>query len=155
MQGRGQTAAPRHWRMGLNLRLAVIPSQFAPVSNSSLPRRAGSKWSHLRKKAQKLQWCASVFYALLGASLIRFSTDLARCQVYCLSIPPHASAKLFECTTGAKTTDEQRFVWNGADSSHNGTLALAAGQFRSGQCLGLVDPANNSTNDSEEQLVRP
>jgi hypothetical protein len=76
-------------------------------------------------------------------------------QVYCLAIPPHASAKLFECSTGMKTADEQRFVWKPADSSHNGTLALAAGQFRSGQCLGLVDPAENSTKHNEEQLVRP
>ena len=83
---------------------------------------------------------------------MRFSTEMVR-QVYCLAIPPHASAKLFQCTTGNETADEQRFVWKTTDSSHNGTLALAAGQFRSGQCLGLVDPANNSTHDSEEQLV--
>ena len=62
---------------------------------------------------------------------------------FCLAIPPHASAKLFECNSGAKTTDEQRFVWKATDSSGNGTLALAEGQFRSGQCLRLVDPATH------------
>jgi hypothetical protein len=59
---------------------------------------------------------------------------------FCVAIPPHASAKLFQCSTGDKTTDEQRFVWKPsgpAGQPGNGTLVLAAGQFRAGECLGL------------------
>ena len=32
---------------------------------------------------------------------------------YCLAIPAHATAKLFECGTGTTADDEQRFTWNG------------------------------------------
>ena len=51
------------------------------------------------------------------------------------------------CSAGSKTADEQRFVWKaaagagggaGAAVTASGTLALAAGQFRSFECLGLV-----------------
>ena len=64
---------------------------------------------------------------------------------YCVAIPPHASAKLFECNFGDKTDDEQRFVWKNGPTGKGGTLALAAGQFRSGRCLGLVKPKTTTT----------
>lgn len=63
----------------------------------------------------------------------------------CLTIPPRASAKLEVC--GNADGEGQKFVWNAED----GTLQLAPGMFRSGQCLGYVN--KTSTMDGAMPMV--
>ena len=86
--------------------------------------------------------CPGLTFKLTAEGRVQMVPDGGTTQAavdYCLAIPAHATAKLFECSTGGKTTDEQRFVWK-ADAAGHGTLALAPGQFRSLQCLGLIAP---------------
>lgn len=98
--------------------------------------------------------CPALRFKLTEEGRVQVLSAETSAVQYCLAVPPHASAKLFECSSGAQTADEQRFVWK-ADSSGNGTLALAAGQFRAGQCLSLVDPASRRIRRQSETEREP
>jgi hypothetical protein len=98
--------------------------------------------------------CPALRFKLTEEGRVQVLSAETSAVQYCLAVPPHASAKLFECSSGAQTADEQRFVWK-ADSSGNGTLALAAGQFRAGQCLSLVDPASRRIRTQSETEREP
>ena len=59
----------------------------------------------------------------------------------CLTVPPHKSGHLEECHPG---TEGSRFVVRPANSTtgtHAG-LVLAKGQFRAGECLGVIAPTS-------------
>ena len=68
-----------------------------------------------------------------NASTGRFANDGAANHL-CLTVKPHASAKLELCQDG---TDGQRFVLKGGGLQPG--LVLAPGQFRAGECLAVLD----------------
>jgi hypothetical protein len=62
----------------------------------------------------------------------------------CLTIPPKKSAVLQPC--GANSGEGQKYVFN------NDTLSLAAGMFRSGECLGYINKTATEATNTNDKL---
>jgi hypothetical protein len=105
--------------LGSPLRLATWPNCKSSVVSNGTELAVGSTSKSI---------CPGLKFRLTPQGRVQMVPDDSAAQggpAYCLAIPPHASAKLFECGEGGSSDDEQRFVWKAA--AGKGTLALAAG----------------------------